>query len=553
MARRIQPSDLVDSNRLVPGDLPIPVFRIDDRTVVKTNQECRLAEANAMRFIRENTSVPVPEVYDAYIDESMSRGIIVMEYIPGDVLRDVWDTLDPVKKEKIISQLRSFMEQIRAIKGSFIGSIDGSPCEDQIFCVKLGDFGPYKTEKDFHSDIIRAMKLEEDNTWVAHIAKMIEALPEHGEFVLTHSDFSPRNIIVRDDQIVAILDWEMTGFYPAYWEYIKAMYHPDWQSGWIKDGALEKILKPYYLESALYLHIHNIGCGTDCAAASSNAERFGRELLKSSNLDSQLPTVRFVFPTARKRRSTILKRVPINQWYDNYSLDDPGERTELQVEGLHETSEFLRGLVEREARLLGDGGYQKIVLGGLSQGCAASVFTLLGGGFGDHGYENLGGFIGMSGWLPFERQLREIAEPQPSDDDDPFSSGEPPNQTIDEDENKNIQALEALNHIRDILELPMLEYRKTDLEHLEAGLATSLSHTKPVSDHLSTHAFIGHGCIDPKVSVELGEGMADFLSATLRMNVTWKEYRELGHWYGVPDEINDIVLFLKEKVGIPTF
>jgi hypothetical protein len=40
----------------------------------------------------------------------------------------------------------------------------------------------------------------------------------------------------------------MSGFYPAYREYVKALYHPEWQSAWMVDGAVAKILKPYDLE-----------------------------------------------------------------------------------------------------------------------------------------------------------------------------------------------------------------------------------------------------------------------------------------------------------------
>ena len=137
----------------------------------------------------------------------------------------------------------------------------------------------------------------------------------------------------------------------------------------------------------------------------SNAERFGHELLASANLQARLPTVKFVFPTARKRRSTVLKRIPIHQWYDNYSLEDPGQRTDLQVEGLCETAEFIRGLITEEARILGEETYSKIILWGLSQGCAAGIFTLLGGWADTSATHPLGAFIGMSGWLPFEQQL----------------------------------------------------------------------------------------------------------------------------------------------------
>ena len=132
----------------------------------------------------------------------------------------------------------------------------------------------------------------------------------------------------------------------------------------------------------------------------SNGERFGRELLDSANLSARLPTVKFVFPTASKRRSTVLKKIPINQWFDNYSLDDPNQRTDLQVDGLMETGQFLRELIDTEANILNDGagetGYRKVILGGLSQGCAAGIFTLLGGDFGESGNERPGAFFGMS-------------------------------------------------------------------------------------------------------------------------------------------------------------
>jgi predicted esterase len=129
----------------------------------------------------------------------------------------------------------------------------------------------------------------------------------------------------------------------------------------------------------------------------SNAERFGHEIMVSADLQSRLPTVKFVFSTASKRRSTILKRVPINQWYDNYSLDYPGERTGLQIDGLCETAGFIRDLITKEAHILGEGGYRKIILCGLSQGCAAGIFTVLGGWYDMSEANTLGAFVGMSG------------------------------------------------------------------------------------------------------------------------------------------------------------
>ncbi|KAE8140804.1 Alpha/Beta hydrolase protein [Aspergillus pseudotamarii] len=258
----------------------------------------------------------------------------------------------------------------------------------------------------------------------------------------------------------------------------------------------------------------------------SNGERFGQVFLESTDIARRLPTVKFVFPTARKRRSTVLKRIPINQWFDNYSLEDPNTRTELQFDGLEESSRFLRGLIDEEARLL-DGEYSRVIIGGLSQGCATSIFCLL-GGFPEDKIKPLGGFIGMSGWLPLEREISGLLESGGSEsdmeDDDPFSH--------DDEEDEDIPAhVQAINHVRDVLNMPALQQ-------------SSLS-------YVDIPVFLGHGLADPKVSVKLGQRMASILSNGFEMDVTWKAYEEFGHWYKVPDEIDDVVCFLKEKLGVP--
>ncbi|EEH02622.1 conserved hypothetical protein [Histoplasma capsulatum G186AR] len=275
----------------------------------------------------------------------------------------------------------------------------------------------------------------------------------------------------------------------------------------------------------------------------SNANCFGPEFLKSANLPAQLPMVKFIFPTASKWRSTLFKKMPINQWFDIFSLEEPGERADLQIDGLCETGQFLRRLIESEASLLGEDGHRKIVLGGLSQGCAAGIFTLLGGGFGSHGDQALGAFFGMSGWLLFEKHVRAIFSSAPcgDEDDEAFSaSGSFGGFEREGGEVESPPTHQALNYIRDILDLPPLS--ESPGEGLEP--------TPPEASlrHLQTPIFLGHGSADPKISVRHGERMSNFLSEHVRMDVTWKVYPEFGHWYKIPDEIDNILLFLKEKV-----
>jgi aminoglycoside phosphotransferase (APT) family kinase protein len=39
----------------------------------------------------------------------------------------------------------------------------------------------------------------------------------HG-IVFAHGDLHPGNILIHDGRVAAILDWEMAGWYPEYWE-----------------------------------------------------------------------------------------------------------------------------------------------------------------------------------------------------------------------------------------------------------------------------------------------------------------------------------------------
>lgn len=271
----------------------------------------------------------------------------------------------------------------------------------------------------------------------------------------------------------------------------------------------------------------------------SNAERFGLEFLaaKSSankTLAEHFPSVRFIFPTAKKRRSTVLRRTPINQWFDNYSLEDPSQRQHLQYDGIKETSEFVTRLVNQEAEVV---GLERVVVGGLSQGCAAALHILLNSG----GKAAMAGFVGMSGWLPFADTLDPtVTDSEDEDDgtDDIFGSdgdGEDETKHQDgEDVGQRCVPLEELqrtaaNTARDIASLPSL------------SAATEVMF--PI-----TPIFLGHGRNDEKVSVSLGKQARHVLEA-LGCNVRWKDYDE-GHWYKVPEEIDDIVEFLKDIVTI---
>ena len=78
------------------------------------------------------------------------------------------------------------------------------------------------------------------------------------KIVMTHGDLHPRNIIIKNYKIAAIIDWEHAGFYPEYWEYTKIICSIQWDNIWVPmvckflDQYTKEFSFIYYLRSIFY-------------------------------------------------------------------------------------------------------------------------------------------------------------------------------------------------------------------------------------------------------------------------------------------------------------
>lgn len=229
-----------------------PVFKINATTVVKTSSHTRMAEAEVMKYVRANTSIPIPEVHNAYHDETTGDVVIVMDYVEGENLDKAWLRYTEDEKSSVISQLRDYMVQLRQSKGNFIGSIDGTACNDQFFFHDPQGYGPFQTEEEFNKGVVQAMKHDQPSTFVSVRCDVwLNNLKGHST-ILSHNDLDPRNILVQGSKIVAIIDWEFAGYYPEYWEYCKALCSPGWEHPWTRDRVVDQILEPYLLELPVF-------------------------------------------------------------------------------------------------------------------------------------------------------------------------------------------------------------------------------------------------------------------------------------------------------------
>lgn len=242
--------------------------------------------------------------------------------------------------------------------------------------------------------------------------------------------------------------------------------------------------------------------------------------VNGKSLTSRLPGWRCVFPTLRARWSTRFEEETHSR-FDAYSLTDINERSDLQLPGLRESVVDILEVIEREIELL-DGKASRIYIGGMSQGMATALWTLLCCAVLGRHQEPIGGFLGFCGWLPFANRLESLNE-----------------QLYDHHSLGPGLTSGSINEL--------LVEMFPDIKSLQD---TQSANVRGRPFIISTPIFLSHGTDDIWVSVDLGRQAAGVFKK-LANHVVWNEFtgaEENGHWIKEPEGFDQIIQFIKKQL-----
>ncbi|KAG0706506.1 hypothetical protein DFH29DRAFT_154246 [Suillus ampliporus] len=137
-----------------------------------------------------------------------------MEYIDGQTLDICWNSLTLLSKLRIAWTLRSYVTQLRRLRRTVPGTLNGILCTGRHFTdYGAGPFASYDDMTAWFNhklDVSQRMKQAPldaprfDSSW---------------PLVFVHQDLCPRNILLARDGKLYVLDWHRSGFYPAWFEY----------------------------------------------------------------------------------------------------------------------------------------------------------------------------------------------------------------------------------------------------------------------------------------------------------------------------------------------
>lgn len=199
---------------------PASLDTIIDRQVVLQNDDNKIRksvrthlsnvklEKEILETVRANTSIPVPRAYDYY--KSAECEHLIVQRRPGITLEKTWPTLSLEEKIRIADKVVSFLGEIRKLH---------SPNIKAALYLRKSLRSEVKDGADFIHERFRGLM---DNEHIARYAEARAACLDAQPNVLTHDDLDWSNILVDNDKKVVsgIIDWECSGYFPAYWEWV---------------------------------------------------------------------------------------------------------------------------------------------------------------------------------------------------------------------------------------------------------------------------------------------------------------------------------------------
>lgn len=116
------------------------------------------------------------------------------------------------------------------------GNIARGPLYDRALHVSfMQEAGPFTTVKDFHNWFTFLLRRPMADPHSVSVEPFRHELPDSCAIKFTHGDLHRSNIIVtphRPYRTLAIVDWEQSGWLPAYWEARKAQYTAQRREEW---------------------------------------------------------------------------------------------------------------------------------------------------------------------------------------------------------------------------------------------------------------------------------------------------------------------------------
>ncbi|KAF2822649.1 kinase-like protein, partial [Ophiobolus disseminans] len=175
-------------------------------------------EPQNLRFIAENTTMPIPTLITDYEDDG--RTYIQMTRGPGETLEEAWPRLTSEENEGVARDTAAYLAQLRGLKGGKMAGLGEKPVYNTFLF--HDDFGVPHGPISSSADLWAHLALQLKDIPAPARERMRQRMPAAESYTFTHGDLAIVNIMGKDGKLAGIIDWERSAYLPVWWEYVGA-------------------------------------------------------------------------------------------------------------------------------------------------------------------------------------------------------------------------------------------------------------------------------------------------------------------------------------------
>ncbi|KAJ5674251.1 hypothetical protein N7462_009690 [Penicillium macrosclerotiorum] len=198
------------------------VFRLSSKALAKTYLSSEVEDVVAASNMAWRLGIRVP--FLKKIVRSESNAYCVMDNIPGKTLEDIWPDLGWLASIGLGMELREYVQRLRSMTSFTAGALDSGECrsywlEDRFGLPARAGTNEITHFLKFWSNFTLTKETKETDDMIDLPSPRIPSVLMAEKFVLTHHNLTPQNLLLSDSGDLWLLNWDLTGFYPIYFEY----------------------------------------------------------------------------------------------------------------------------------------------------------------------------------------------------------------------------------------------------------------------------------------------------------------------------------------------
>lgn len=198
------------------------VWALGSRRVLKSKKwypGCEIDVENT-RYVRAICDMPIPEILTSWTDNDYF--MTVQGRIDGNALESAVPSLTKDDLVVIGDQLGKYLLKLRRATDERMRMLDGRKVIDRRLLKPIPNDPPHgniTTDQHVRDELASRIAGKVERGIVLELMrKMPTALP----FTFSHADLHEGNIMIKDGQFAGLIDWELGGFYPVWWDYVNS-------------------------------------------------------------------------------------------------------------------------------------------------------------------------------------------------------------------------------------------------------------------------------------------------------------------------------------------